>query len=126
MGGKLTASKERQMKNFSLSLISASTLLTIACVLPAHAGVDVDAAQALFKKNECSKCHSVDKTKSGPALAKIALKYKGKADGQDKIIKQITTAPKFKTEEGTEEEHKLVNTKDPLALKNLADWILSQ
>ena len=114
------------MKNFSLSLIGSSAVLMFATMLPAHAAVDVDAAQALFKKNECTKCHSVDKTKTGPALKKIALKYKGQPDGQEKVIKQITTAPKVKTEDGTEEEHKVINTKDPVALKNLADWILSQ
>lgn len=114
------------MKKFSLSLIGASAVLAFTTLLPVHAAVDVDAAQALFKKNDCTKCHSIDKTKTGPALKKIALKYKGKADGQDKVIKQITTAPKVKTEDGTEEEHKVINTKDPVALKNLADWILSQ
>lgn len=114
------------MKMFSLSLLSATALLSLAVSLPTYAAVDGDAAQALFKKNECAKCHSVDKTKSGPSLKKIALKYKGKTEGQDKVIKQITTAPKVKTEEGTEEEHKVINTKDPVALKNLADWILAQ
>lgn len=114
------------MKNLPLSLIGSTAVLMFATMLPAHAAVDVDAAQALFKKNECTKCHSVDKTKTGPALKKIALKYKGQPDGQDKVIKQITTAPKVKTEDGTEEEHKVINTKDPVALKNLADWILSQ
>lgn len=114
------------MKKFPLSLVGASAVLAFAAMLPAHAAVDVDAAQTLFKKNECTKCHSVDKTKSGPALKKIALKYKGKPDGQEKVIQQITTAPKVKTEDGTEEEHKVINTKDPVALKNLADWILSQ
>ena len=62
------------MKKFPLSLVGASALLAFATMLPAHAAVDVDAAQALFKKNECTKCHSVDKTKSGPALKKIAFK----------------------------------------------------
>ena len=114
------------MKTFSLSLVGASAVLAFASMLPAHAAVDADAAQALFKKNECTKCHSVDKTKTGPALKKIALKYKGKPDGQETVIKQITTAPKVKTEDGSEEEHKVINTKDPAALKNLADWILSQ
>lgn len=113
------------MKMFSL-VVGASTLLTLAASLPTYAAVDADAAQALFKKNECAKCHAIDKTKSGPALKRIALKYKGKTDGQDKVIKQITTAPKFKTEEGADEEHKVINTKDPAALKNLADWILAQ
>ncbi|HEY5581778.1 MAG TPA: c-type cytochrome [Rhodoferax sp.] len=114
------------MKKFSLSLAGTTAVLAFATMLPAHAAVDVDAAQALFKKNECTKCHSVDKTKTGPALKKIALKYKGQPDGQEKVIKQITTAPKIKTEDGTEETHKVINTKDPVALKNLADWILSQ
>jgi len=114
------------MKKFCLSLVGTAAVLAFATMLPAHAAVDVDAAQALFKKNECTKCHSVDKTKTGPALKKIALKYKGQPDGQEKVIKQITTAPKVKTEDGTEEEHKVINTKDPVALKNLADWILSQ
>jgi len=114
------------MKKLSLSLIGGAALLALTACLPANAAVDADAAQALFKKEECAKCHSVDKTKSGPALKKIALKYKGKAEGQDKVIKQITTAPKVKNEDGAEEEHKVINTKDPVALKNLADWILSQ
>jgi cytochrome c len=114
------------MKKLSLSLIGGSALLALTACLPANAAVDADAAQALFKKDECAKCHSVDKTKSGPALKKIALKYKGKAEGQDKIIKQITTGSKFKNADGADEEHKVINTKDPAALKNLADWILSQ
>jgi cytochrome c len=90
------------------------------------AAVDAAAAQALFKKNDCSKCHSVDKAKKGPALQKIAANYKGKADGQDKVIKAITTGPKVKLDDGSQEDHKVIDTKDPAALKNIADWILSQ
>lgn len=90
------------------------------------AAVDADAAQALFKKNDCSKCHAVDKSKKGPALKKIAAKYKGKADGQASIIKNITTGPKVKLDDGSEEEHKVIDTKDQAALKNLADWVLAQ
>jgi cytochrome c len=90
------------------------------------AAVDADGAQALFKKNDCSKCHSVDKTKKGPALKKIAAKYKGKADGQAAVIKNITTGVKVKLDDGSEEDHKVIDTKDQAALKNLADWILAQ
>ena len=114
------------MKLSSLSLISASLVLAFAAMSPAQAAVDADGAQALFKKNDCTKCHSVDKTKKGPALKKIAAKYKGKADGQDKVIKNMTTGPKVKLDDGTEEDHKVIDTKDAAALKNLADWILSQ
>jgi len=31
-----------------------------------------------------------------------------------------------KLEDGTEEEHKIIDTKDMKELKNLANWILSQ
>lgn len=90
------------------------------------AAVDADAAQALFKKNDCSKCHAVDKSKKGPALKKIAAKYKGKAEGQANIIKNITSGAKVKLDDGSEEEHKIIDTKDQAALKNLADWVLAQ
>lgn len=90
------------------------------------AAVDAEAAQALFKKNDCTKCHSVDKSKKGPALKKIAAKYKGKADGQASIIKNITSGSKVKLDDGSEEEHKIIDTKDQAALKNLADWVLAQ
>ena len=109
----------------SLSTLACALLVAFAAVAPAHA-VDADAAQALAKKNDCFKCHAVDKTKKGPSLKKIAAKYKGKTDGQDKAIKNMTTGPKVKLEDGTEEDHKVIDTKDPKELKNLADWILSQ
>ena len=90
------------------------------------ASVDADAAIALAKKNDCFKCHAIDKTKKGPSYKKISAKYKGKADGEEKAIKNFTTGPKVKLEDGTEEEHKIIDTKDAKELKNLAQWILSQ
>lgn len=90
------------------------------------AGVDADAANALAKRNDCFKCHAIDKTKKGPSYKKIAAKYKGKPDGEEKAIKNITTGPKVKLEDGTEEDHKIIDTKDPKELKNLAQWILSR
>ena len=114
------------MMKSSLSLLGASMVLALASFSPAHAAVDADAAQALLKKNDCTKCHSVDKTKKGPSWKKVAAKYKGKPDGQEKAIKNMTTGSKVKLEDGTEEEHKIIDTKDPAALKNLADWILAQ
>jgi cytochrome c len=107
------------------TLILAGSLM-IALASPALAQVDADAAQKLAKKNDCFKCHAVDKTKKGPSLKKIAAKYKGKPDGQEKAIKNMTTGSKVKLEDGTEEDHKIIDTKDPKELKNLADWILSQ
>jgi cytochrome c len=90
------------------------------------ADINADAANALAKKNDCFKCHAIDKTKKGPSYKKVAAKYKGKADGEEKLIKNFTTGPKVKLEDGTEEEHKIIDTKDAKELKNLAQWILSQ
>jgi cytochrome c len=92
----------------------------------ASAATDDAAAKSLMKSNDCTKCHAVDKTKKGPSLKKIAEKYKGKADGVDKVIKSMTTGPKVKLEDGTEEDHKIIDTKDQAALKNLANFILAQ
>ena len=90
------------------------------------ADINVDAAMALAKKNDCFKCHAIDKTKKGPSYKKIAAKYKGKPDGEEKAIKNFTTGPKVKLEDGTEEDHKIIDSKDAKELKNLAQWILSQ
>ena len=64
--------------------------------------------------------------KKGPALKKIAAKYKGKPDGQEKAIKNFTSGNKVKTSDGKEVEHTILNSKDIAVQKNLADWILSQ
>ncbi|KYC29031.1 Cytochrome c, class I [Sterolibacterium denitrificans] len=86
---------------------------------------DENAARALAKKNDCFKCHAVDKTKKGPSYKKIAAKYKGRADAEEKIVLNITTGPKVKLEDGSEEDHKIIETKDKAEMKNLIDWILS-
>jgi cytochrome c len=111
------------MFKFSPTLVTASLLTALAGVAPVQAATDVDAAQALFKKNDCTKCHAVDKTKKAPSLKTIAAKLR--AESQSKVIKNMTTAPKVKLEDGTEEEHKVIGTKDDKELKNLADWILA-
>lgn len=109
--------------------IIASMLFAFSAVtvMPAGAAaIDADAAKALAKRNQCLKCHAIDKTKKGPSFKKIAAKYKGKADGESKLIKNFTTGPKVKLTDGTEEEHKVIDTKDMNEMKNLANWILSQ
>jgi cytochrome c len=113
------------MKISSLAAVLGATAISLMAMTSAHAAVDVEAAKALSKKNDCTKCHAPDKTKKGPSLKSIADKYRGKADGQEKAIKNMTTGGKVKLEDGTEEEHKVIDTKDQAQLKNLADWILS-
>ncbi len=107
-----------------------SLILTAACLsatllsAPVQAA-DAAAAEALAKKEGCLKCHAVDKKKDAIALKDIAKKYAGKADGEAKILAQITTGQKVKLEDGTEEEHKTVKSKDQAAINNMIQWILS-
>jgi cytochrome c len=72
------------------------------------------------------KCHAVDKSKKGPSFQKTAAKYKGKSDAEAKLINSVTKSPKVKFEDGSEEEHKAVDSKDAKEIKNLVQWILAQ
>lgn len=111
----------------SITLVSASAVLALACVTPAQAAVDVEAAKALFKGNECIKCHAPDKDKKGASLKSIAEKYKGKADAQATLIKHFTSGQLVKMlTDGKEEKHFILDSKDLKVQQNLANWILSQ
>ena len=114
------------MKTTTSILLAGSLFLALAGLAPAQAAVDEAAAQSLAKKNDCFKCHAIDKTKKGPSYKKISAKYKEKKLDEKEAIKQMTTGPKVKLEDGTEEDHKIIETKDPKELSNLAQWILSR
>jgi cytochrome c len=103
----------------------AGMLLGIAAAAPVQAQVDAEAAQALAKRNDCFKCHAIDKTKKGPAYKRVAARLKTKPDGVEVIVDHITSGRLVELEDGTTEKHKVVDTTDPAELKNLARWILS-
>jgi cytochrome c len=117
--------KGNKMKShfFAGLLLTALTAMFMSTSFSAE--IDADAAKSLAKRNDCFKCHAVDKAKKGPSYKSIAAKYKGKAGAEASLIKQITTAPKVKLDDGTEEDHKVIDTKDPKEMKNLVNWILS-
>jgi cytochrome c len=104
--------------------VAVTALMSLSANVLA-ADVDADAAQALAKKSNCFKCHSVDKKKDGPSFKETAAKYKGKADAEEKIFKHLTTNPKIKID-GKEEEHEGVKSKNDAEIKNLARWVLSR
>lgn len=88
--------------------------------------VDANAARKLAKLNNCFRCHAVEHEKNGPAWASIGTKYKGKPDGEAKLIKHLTSAPKVRLrEDDVEEEHKIAKFREEQELVNLARWILS-
>jgi cytochrome c len=94
----------------------------------ATADVDVEAAKALARQNNCFKCHGATKAKDGPAYSAVAEKYKGKDGAEARLIEHITSGEKAKFPDGHEEKHKIVKTSPPddmAQIKNLIDWILS-
>ncbi len=92
---------------------------------PLATAADAAAAEALAKKEGCLKCHAVDKKKEAKSLTEISKGFAGKADAEAKAMHQITAGEKVKLDDGTEEEHKIIKTKDEAAIKNLIGWILS-
>ena len=48
-----------------------------------------DDGEALFKKHNCTVCHSVAKKVVGPALKEIAAKYRGDSEAQAKLEKKV-------------------------------------
>ena len=78
--------------------------------------VDASAAEALARQNNCFKCHSVDKKKTGPAWKDVAAKLKGDKDAEAKLETHLTTGP---------DGHPVLKAKSPEERKNLIQWILS-
>jgi cytochrome c len=106
----------------TLSLLAAAAIFAFS--MTASAAADADAAMKAMKDNGCTKCHSVDKAKKGPAFKKVAADMKGKADAEARLTTFLATGPMVKMQDGTQEEHKAV--KDPATVKNLVQFILAQ
>ena len=113
-------------KKISLStLIAAASLVGAGMISTSAYALDAAAAESMVRQNGCFKCHSITKKKEGPAYHEVAEKYRGKPGAEEKLINHITSGEKAKFEDGHEEEHKIIKTKDPAELKNVVDWILS-
>lgn len=113
------------MSNTKFSyLLRALMAAGLACGAMAAQAVDVAGAEAAIKDSKCSKCHSVDKDKSGPSYQKVAAKYKGQADAEAKLYTHLTTGPKVKVD-GEEEVHAKAKG-DEATVKNMAQYILSR
>lgn len=104
--------------------VAGATMLLFSGI--ASAELSKAEAMKILKKNDCTKCHAIDKTKKGPSYEKIAAKYKGKPDGVEKLVHNLTDAPMVKLEDGTEEKHKVLKVDDPQKKADLIDWILAQ
>ncbi len=109
-----------------LPAVLGTTFLLAMSASSGAVAADEAAAKALAKKNDCTKCHAVDKEKKGPSYKKVAEKYKGKADAEEKLSKFITVSSKVKLSDGSEDDHKALESKDAKEIKNLLQWILAQ
>lgn len=115
---------QTRLRTLLVAMVAGATLSVSVTALAADDdGVEF---KKLMKKNDCFKCHAFDKTKKGPSYKKIAGKYKGKeAEGETKMYKNLTTGPKVKLEDGTEEEHKKIEASEA-ETKALIKWLLAQ
>lgn len=106
-------------------LVLGMLLLSLVMVGPVKADVDAESAQALAKRNDCFKCHAIDKAKKGPAYKRVAARLRSKPDAVEVIVEHITSGHMVKLDDGREENHRIIDTKDPEELRNIALWILS-
>jgi cytochrome c len=95
-----------------LSFAIAGACATVALSGNALAG----AAEDIIAKEKCSKCHTATTTKKGPSWASIAEKYKGKPDGEAKIVDMLKT--------GGKDDHNKVAASDA-DLKAIAQIVLT-
>ncbi|MCL2875670.1 MAG: c-type cytochrome [Betaproteobacteria bacterium] len=107
------------------ALFFAAAFLCCASAQAANA----DVADALIRRNNCSKCHDIEKKdKDGPSYKEIAKKYRDDAQAESKLVEHLTTGPMVKLPDGSKDEHRIVRTTpadDMEQIKNLIQWILS-
>lgn len=105
--------------------LACVAVVTALVPVAAQADPDGEAAEKLLKRNDCFKCHAIDKDKRAPAYKKVAARLRARSYGVDYVIKHVTTGPTVRFEDGTEERHKVIDTQDRAELENLALWLLS-
>lgn len=87
--------------------------------------VDMEVAEDLARKSNCTKCHAVLKNRLGPAFHATADKYRDRADAEKVLYLHLTTGPKILVDD-EEENHQIVKSTDEAAIQNLVRYILSR
>jgi cytochrome c len=94
--------------------MKAVVIAAVVAAGMAFAGT-ASAQEALAKSSGCMNCHDVATKKVGPAFKDIAAKFKGKADAESMLVKQLSTG----------DGHPKVTAKED-DIKSLVKWVLSQ
>jgi cytochrome c len=106
--------RDEALTYLGVTEMKAVVIAAIVAVGMAAAGT-ASASEALAKSSGCMNCHDVATKKIGPAFKDVAAKYKGKADAEAKLVKEISE----------HKGHPEVKAKDD-DLKSLVKWVLSQ
>jgi cytochrome c len=92
---------------------------TIAIVAGAVLGLGTAglgiANEELAKKDGCLGCHDVSAKKVGPSFKSIAAKYKGKADAEANLVKELGEGKKHPPTKASEADRQAI-----------VKWVLSQ
>ena len=91
----------------------------------AQTPANAEAALALAKRNDCFKCHAIDRAKRGPAYRDVAARLRNRPDGVEAIVGHITSGRLVRLEDGNEVNHRIIDTTDPDELANFARWLLA-
>ena len=120
-------SRQFTMVSFKPGLLVLALALVLSSSSVVAGPVNVDDAKALAKASNCFKCHSVSKPKDGPSWHSVAEKYESKPDEErmKRLTTHISSGEMVKFEDGHEEHHAMVKTKDPARITNLVRYILS-
>lgn len=99
-------------------LVALSTALVLSGQACADAGAD------LFKKNNCTTCHQMDKKSVGPALKAVAAKYAGNASAQATLEAKVRTGGSGSF--GSMPMPKVGANVSDADIKTMVTWVLSQ
>jgi cytochrome c len=114
------------MKKKRLVTITTAALLAGSFLgSPSAYAVNERAALSLAQKSNCTKCHSLKRSKTGPSFQEIAENFRGDADAEQKLYTHVTTARLVEID-GKEEPHEVVYSKNMAEIMNLVKWILSR
>ncbi|HEY0846778.1 MAG TPA: c-type cytochrome [Noviherbaspirillum sp.] len=112
----------------SLAALAAALVLSVPSIALAseEAQVDAEAAERTARREDCFKCHGLDKAKEGPSFKKIASKLKNKPDAAAKVREHLTSGVFVTMASGDEDEHRIIKSTDENEISNLIRWVLSR
>jgi len=117
------------MKPAFAAFAAAICLLAGASFAPASAAAaDAASARDTLRENNCFRCHAFKKEKDGPTWYKVAEKYRGRADAEERLVRHLSGKGVALFADGHEEKHRAIKPgwwNGENEIRNLVQWILS-